>query len=49
MCVTVVTVLPAAEAGVLLAGGNIQKGEAVNTAGSTMLIFPPATPFFREP
>lgn len=37
MCVTVVTTVPAAEAGVLLVRGNIQR-EAVDTADSTMLI-----------
>lgn len=46
VCVAVVTVVPAAE---VLKGGGVQKGEAVNTAGSTMLIFFSTTHFFREP
>lgn len=46
MCVAVVTMVPAAEAGVLLVRGNIQR-EAVDTY-STMLIFFPPLLFFRE-
>lgn len=38
MCVAVVAMVPAAEAGVLLVRGNIQR-EAVATADNTMLFF----------